>query len=80
MSNPFEILSRFLDRYSDDVEGRSLEEPSTDVQLKLKRFAVGGLSETERNEMVALLQANPQWVTLLAREAKALRNGAGAAS
>ena len=76
MSNSFEILSRFLERFGDDVEGRSLEEPPTDFHLKLKRFAGGALSDTERNEVIALLHANPQWVALLACEAKALRNGA----
>jgi hypothetical protein len=73
MSNSFEILSKFLERFGDDVEGRSLEEPSPDVKLKLKRFASGTISEIERNELIALLQANPQWVSLLAQEAKALR-------
>jgi hypothetical protein len=74
MSHSFEVLSKFLERFGDDVEGRSLEEPSGDVKLKLKSFAAGSLSDTERNDIIALLQANPQWVTLLAREAKALRS------
>ena len=73
MANTFTILSRFLDRYSDDVEGRSMEEPSADVQQKLRDFATGSLSEAERNNVIALLQTNPHWVPLLAREAKALR-------
>jgi hypothetical protein len=76
MSNSFEILTRFLDRFGDDVEGRSLEEPSADLKLKLKSFAAGSLSEAERNEVIGLLQTNPQWVPLLAREAKALRPNA----
>jgi hypothetical protein len=74
MANSFEILSRFLDRFGDDVEGRSVEEPSADVKQKLKRFAGGSLSEIERNEIVGLLHANPQWVPFLAREARALRS------
>ena len=72
--NAFEVMSKFLDRFGDDVEGRSLEEPSPEVKLKLKGFAAGSLSEPERNEVIGLLQANPGWVTLLAREVKALRN------
>jgi len=76
MSNSFEILSKFLERYGDEVEGRSLEEPSADVKLKLKRFASGSLPESERNELITVLQANPQWVSLLAQEAKALRDQA----
>ena len=73
MANSFEILSGFLERFGDDVEGRSVEEPSAEVQLKLKRFAGGNLSEAERNELISLLHTNPQWVQLLAREARGLR-------
>ena len=76
MSNAFTVLSKFLDRYGDDVEGRSMEEPSTEVQQKLRSFAAGSLSEAERNDVIALLQTNPHWVPLLAREAKALRTEA----
>ena len=75
MANQFTILSRFLDRYSDDVEGRSMEEPSAEVAQKLKNLASGSLSEAERKDVIALLQTNPNWVALLAREAKALRDG-----
>ena len=73
MSNEFAVLAKFLDRYSDDVEGRSMEEPSPEVQQKLKAFAVGSLPEAERDEVIALLHSNPHWVPMLAREAKALR-------
>jgi hypothetical protein len=77
MSNSFTVLTRFLERYGDDVEGRSMEEPSAELKLKLKSFAAGGLSEAERNDVIGLLQVNPHWVPLLAREVKDLR-GAGA--
>ena len=76
MSNEFAILAKFLDRYGDDVEGRSMEEPSAEVQQKLKDFAAGSLPEGERNDVISLLQTNPHWVPLLAREAKALRKDA----
>ena len=76
MANQFTILSRFLDRYGDDVEGRCMEEPSAEVQQKLKNFANGSLSEAERKDVIALLQTNPNGVTLLATQAKALRNDA----
>lgn len=76
MGNQFTILARFLHRYGDDVEGRSMEAPTDEVQQKLKNFAGGNLSEAERKDVIALLQSNPQWVPLLAKETKALRNGA----
>lgn len=76
MANQFTILARFLDRYGDDVEGRSMEAPSAEVQQKLRNFASGSLSDAEREDVIALLQTNPHWVPLLAQETKALRNSA----
>ena len=76
MANEFAILAKFLDRYSDDVEGRSMEEPSAEVRQKLRDFASGSLPEAERNDVISLLQTNPHWVPLLASEAKALRKNA----
>ena len=76
MSNEFAILAKFLDRYADDVEGRSMEEPSAEVQQKLKDFAAGSLPEADRNDVISLLHTNPHWVPMLAREAKALRKDA----
>ena len=73
MSDPFSILARFLDRFDDDVEGRSVEEPPDDVRQKLVRFAGGTLPEAERAGLIELLQSHPQWVPLLAREVKARR-------
>ena len=73
MSDSFAILSGFLERFSDDVEGRSVEEAPDEVKRQLAAMASGSLSETERDEMITLLQANPQWVPLLARAVKALR-------
>lgn len=74
MNDPFSILSRFLERFDDDVEGRAvLEEPPEDIRQKLAQFAVGSLPEAERAELIELLQNNPQWVPLLAREVKARR-------
>ncbi|MCI0747653.1 MAG: hypothetical protein L0Y58_19790 [Verrucomicrobia subdivision 3 bacterium] len=75
MPNPFEILAGFLDRYSDDVEGRSLEEPSSELKLKLQQLARGSLSEAQRDEVILILKRNPQWVSILASEAKAMRAG-----
>ena len=73
MGDPFSILSRFLERFDDDVEGRALEDPPEDVKQKIARFAAGALPEAERTDLINLLQAHPQWVPLLAREVKARR-------
>ena len=80
MKNSFEILAGFLDRFSVEVEGRSLEEPSADVKLKLQQFARGTLPKAERDPLILLLNQNPHWVALLASEAKAVRGGASTQS
>jgi hypothetical protein len=80
MSDSFSILARFLERFDDDVEGRSLEEPPEDVRQKLLRFAGGTLPERERTELIQLLEAHPQWIPMLAREVKARRQPARPAS
>jgi hypothetical protein len=73
MSDAFATLSRFLDQFDQDVEGRSLEPMPPDVARQLASFARGELSENERSKVIKLLQANPDWVPLLAREVKGLR-------
>ena len=50
MSNSFQILTGFLDRFSAEVEGRSHEEPSAEIKLRLRGFAQGTLGEPERAE------------------------------
>jgi len=79
MANSFEILTRFLERYSDEVEGRQLREPSLEVTNKLKEFAKGTLPEDERNTLLNLLKENPNWIPVIANEIKALRPGPGPA-
>ena len=76
MSNTFETLARFLDRYSDEVEGRELEEVPSQFKSKLRDFAQGTLPEPERQELARLLKENPRWVAVLAEEARSVR-GAG---
>jgi len=78
MNDPFEILSRFLDRYGDEVEGRALEEMPTEVKTQLRDFAQGKLPETQRGDLFRLLKENPRWIAVLAEEAKAARGGGNA--
>jgi hypothetical protein len=75
MSNPFEILTGFLDRYGDDVQGRELEEMPPELKAKLSAFARGGLAPAERGEIARQLKDNPSWVGFLAEEVRAVRPG-----
>lgn len=77
MTNAFEILTRFLDRYGDEVEGRALEDMPPEVQMKLRDFARGNLAGAERDELARRLKENPKWISLLAQEVKGAR-GSGA--
>ena len=73
MNHPFQILASFLDKYIDEVEGRSLEEPGPEIKGQLQQFASGTLTEPERNHVVSLLKDNPHWLPFLAEEVKARR-------
>jgi hypothetical protein len=75
MANDFEILAGFLAKFSDEVEGRELQDLPKDVQVKLREMAQGNLSESERSQLFDLLKENPAWVGRLANEVKALRTG-----
>jgi hypothetical protein len=75
MANDFEILAGFLAKFSDEVEGRELQELPKDVQVKLREMAQGNLPESERSRVFDLLKENPAWVGRLADEVKALRTG-----
>jgi hypothetical protein len=74
MGSSFEILTRFLDRFGPEVEGRALDDPPDDVKRKLRALARGELTEAEREEMVQLLRDNPRWTSFLAEEVKSLRS------
>ena len=73
MANTFEILAGFLERFGDEVEGRSLQELDESVRGKLRDFATGKLPQSEQGELIRMLNQNPQWVAHLAQEVKALR-------
>jgi hypothetical protein len=75
MSNTFKILAGFLERFEDEVEGRELEQPTEEIQTKLRDFARGKLRGPEQGEVIKLLSSNPQWVGRLAQEVKGLREG-----
>jgi len=75
MANDFEILAGFLAKFSDEVEGRELQDLPKDVQGKLRSLAQGSLPETERSRLFDLLKENPAWIGRLADEVKAMRTG-----
>jgi hypothetical protein len=75
MANEFEILANFLAKFSDEVEGRELQDLPRDMQVKLRELAQGNLAESERSRVFDLLKENPAWIGRLADEVKAMRAG-----
>jgi hypothetical protein len=78
MPEPFQILTGFLDRFGDEVEGRALPEPPADLEVKVRELARGRLPESERARWFELLNQNPSWIARLADEIRALRAEPGA--
>jgi hypothetical protein len=73
MSERFQILLKFLDRFDDEVQGREMTEPDGEARVRLERLARGTLPEREQDEVFALLDRKPEWIGWLARAVKALR-------
>ena len=71
MNNTLQILTGFLDKYGDDVQGHADEAPPADLQARFREFARGTLAEAERARLSQLLKDNPQWIPALASEARA---------
>jgi len=73
MPNTFEILTGFLARFGDEVEGREAPGLPPEISAQLRRFARGQLTTAEQAELIQQLNEHPDWVAALAAEAKALR-------
>lgn len=60
------ILTRFLNQFDPDVEGRAAEPPPADVAERLNRFAAGDADAAERGSVAGMLKEHPEWVRYLA--------------
>ncbi len=74
MSHPLQILTRFLDHFDDEVQGRQLSGLPGEMALKLQQLASGTLPARERASLFADLRQHPQWIGQLADQVKALRS------
>ena len=73
MDNAFAILAGFLDHCGAEVMGREHQEPSAEIEAKLKQFARGKLAAADHAELLGQLGRHPEWVGRLADEVKGLR-------
>lgn len=74
MPNTFEILTGFLSRFGDEVEGRESPDLPPETRDKLRSFARGQLPTSDHAELIRQLNDHPDWVATLAAEARALRD------
>jgi hypothetical protein len=75
MTDSFKLLAEFLGSFDHEVEGRQLDAPPEEIQVKLRALAQGRLPQTEHQEVFSILNQNPEWISELAKEIKALRTG-----
>ena len=73
MPNTFEILTGFLARFGDEVEGREASDLPAEVTAQLRSFARGQLPAAAQADLIRQLNEHPDWVAALAAETKALR-------
>lgn len=74
MPESFAVITRFLERFSDDVEGRQASELSEETKQQLKKLARGELPRGEHEPLFAILRTDPTAVSWLAEEVKVLRS------
>lgn len=70
MNDELKILAGFLAKYSEDVQGRSAEEPPTEIVSRIHDFADGSLDEADRVKLSEELKQNPHWIGHLAEAAR----------
>lgn len=73
MNDDFQILFELLEDPAQEVTGRIAATLPADLGEKVARFAAGKCSEEEREEMKKLLREQPDLVSVLANEVRALR-------
>lgn len=76
MNDDFKILLEFFDGDVQEVAGRSAAAIPTEMREKIAKFASGKCTEEERVEMKKMLQEQPQLISALVTETKALRQPA----
>jgi hypothetical protein len=73
VNNDFQILFELLEGPAREVSGRIAAALPADLREKLARFASGKCSEEERDLVKKLLREQPDLVSVLATEVRALR-------
>lgn len=77
MANDFEQITRFLNRFDDEVQGRDAMRPDPELRDQLERLARGECTDNERTRLCELLSKHPEWVGFLADSIKQMRPAGG---
>lgn len=77
MSNDFNTLTHFLERFGSEVSGRAMLAPDGGAEAKLQRFAAGACNAEERAEVCEMLRLHPTWLRWVAERVKLARTTAG---
>jgi hypothetical protein len=62
----FRALIGFLERFENDVSGRSAESVDAEMEAKIRGLAAGTLDENEREQVLEALSRNRAGLELLA--------------
>jgi hypothetical protein len=73
VNDDFKILLEFFEGDVQEVGGRAAATIPADLKEKIAKFAGGKCTEEERVEMKKLLQEQPNLISTLVSETKALR-------
>ena len=73
MNDDFKILLEFFDGDAQEVAGRAADTIPTELRERIAKFAGGKCTEEERVEMKKLLQEQPNLISALVTETRALR-------
>ena len=73
MSEPFEILFDFLQGFEPEVSARGAAPVPEEVRERMRLFGQGKLGASEQRELLHMLERQPEWISDLAAEVKALR-------
>lgn len=73
MNDDFQILFELLEGPAQEVTGRIAAALPVDLRERIIRFAAGKCSEEERDQVKKLLREQPDLVSVLAAEVRALR-------
>ena len=73
MNDDFKILLEFFDGDAQEVAGRAAATIPAELRERIAKFASGKCTEEERVEMKKLLQEQPNLISALVTETRALR-------